>query len=383
MGAATPPKRDRTLATATEYDVASYWNGYKLERFWLSVVNQDVIRRALEARNAAPLDVEKWTKLFEAYEVAGNYEKAIQIINILAASADSPIGLAASADLPMGLSAPINSHKSKRKRGSKGVTSYAKRMIRSAGAILEERHGRKNLTLGTCTVPTLAPEEHVKVCESWSELSRQFFQELQRLLERKGLDTDYVQVTEIQEKRFEKWGQVAPHLHWVIQGKKSVRDSWAIAPIEVRQIWERLLGNLLGRLVDGSAATRIENPRKSLAGELGKYISKGSKVISAITKAGKGHLLPSAWWGAAKPLKQEIKQRLIENTGELAEFLVDNLEKLRAAGKIWFTYIYQQWIDPISGKELERCVGVVGRLMNQSVLKELLSYGQKKERSAA
>jgi hypothetical protein len=41
------------------------------------------------------------------------------------------------------------------RRGLKGITAYGKRMVKSACAILQQRHGHKNLTFGTLTLPAL------------------------------------------------------------------------------------------------------------------------------------------------------------------------------------------------------------------------------------
>ena len=122
----------------------------------------------------------------------------------------------------MGLSVATNYHKRTRK-GLKGITPQGKRMVRSCAAILEDKYGRECITFGTATLPPLLAEEIVMVCNSWSDLTRKFFQELRRLLQRRGLSTDFVYVTEIQEKRFDRWGQVYPHLHWLMQGRLSRR----------------------------------------------------------------------------------------------------------------------------------------------------------------
>jgi len=325
------------------------------------------------------MSVDQWSGLYSAYEQAGEAEKAIQVMNTLANLPPSQ------GDRPMGLSSAINSRihstgvsRPRVRRGTHGIRPYGKRMVRSCAAILEERHGRQCLTFGTCTLPALRAEEFPLVCSKWAELVRRFFEELTRLLKRRELDTDYVQVTEIQGKRFEKWGQVAPHLHFVCQGRMSRREFWRIRPDEVRHIWERLLSNLLGRGVDGQAATRIETPRTSLAAELGKYISKGGKVIKVIQEQGKGDSLPSAWWGAAKGLKQVVKSRVREYSGEVAESLMDNLDALEAAGDVWFARIYTEFSSFTLRQGLEKlthfkiCVGAIGYFKTKAVLQMCL-----------
>lgn len=334
--------------------------------------------------NPEAMSEQHWIDLFNAYEQAGEFERGLKVIDAVARLSDPE------PDRPMGLSNAINSRihpvrvsASRKRRGTHGITSYAKKMVRSCGAILEERYGRSNLTFGTCTLPALEASEFPSICAEWSELTRRFFEELTRLLKRRGLDTDYVQVTEIQGKRFEKWGQVAPHLHFVCQGRVSRREFWRIRPDEIRHIWERLLGNVLGREVDGQAATRIERPRTSLAGELGKYISKGGTVLKAIQEQGKGNMLPSAWWGASRALRQEVKSKIREYTGEVAENLMDTLGALEASGDIWYYPIYLEVSreqlrisrDGSSGWESTRwniCIGASGFFKSRSSLKRCL-----------
>lgn len=366
IGQNSPPRRDRSDDSATNFDVDGYWVGYRYENFIEVSTDQARIDRVLADRGYSGLTGQQFVDLFNAYEAAGEFDKAIAVAN-----------LAGESDSPMGLSDAINSHKSTRKaRGTHGITSYGKRMVRSGAALLERSHGRSCLTLGTCTLPPMEPDELRRVCLEWSDLTRKFFQELQRLLTRKGLDTNYIQVTEIQEKRFDQWRQVFPHLHWVCQGRKTSRSAWSITPDEIKSLWERLLGNLLGREIDGKAATRIEMPRKSLQAELGKYLSKGSKVVDKVIEAGYADHLPSAWWGWSKSLRKQVKQEIIEDCGAIAYWLDKSLERLKAEGKIFYVPIYVTLTDPISGATREFYVGSVGRFRSMAALQEFLGYAQ-------
>ena len=67
------------------------------------------------------------------------------------------------------------------RRGLKGITAYGKRMVKSACAILQQRHGRKNLTFGTLTLPALTPGQLLMVSENWGNLKGRFSEELSRL----------------------------------------------------------------------------------------------------------------------------------------------------------------------------------------------------------
>lgn len=332
---------------------------------------------SLMAEESHGLRLEQLCSLFQAYESIGHYDEATQVAIAIN-------------KLTMGLSDATNSHNDSQqsslvekttqnqgtqraKRGVKGITSYGKKMVKSAAVLLEKRFGRQSLMFGTTTLPALTPEQMVKVCESWAEIGRQFFQGLQRLLARRGLSTDYVQVTEIQEKRFLEWGQIAPHFHWVCQSRRSARSKHLITPMEIRRLWERVLSNVLGCPVDGKAATRIETPRKSVGKELGKYMSKGGKLVYAVECAGRESELPSAWWGASRQLKTQVKQAIVELTDHRALFLDDNLAKLQLGGQISFRRIYQEINDFDTGKTWEICVGVTGWFTSEQALQKFLN----------
>jgi hypothetical protein len=268
---------------------------------------------------------------------------------------------------PMGLSDAINSRsepsnvvkssETRAKRGTVGITSYGKRMTRSAAAIMENKFGRDCLSFGTATLPFLSQPENELVCQNWGLIANRFFEKLTRLLDRRGLSKDYCFVSEIQEQRFDKFGIVAPHLHWIMQGKLIKKSMWLILPCEVKEIWEVVLGNFLKRPVDGTTATRIEKPRKSLKKEMGKYLSKGTKIIKKIIDAGKGHLLPSAYHGSSRSLKKEIKAAIIILQGDECEAFIDSLESMKESNLISFIPIL--WEIPESGGKFV-AIGFVG-----------------------
>jgi hypothetical protein len=308
------------------------------------------------------LDGERLFELAQKLEAAGLETQAYQVGQ---AAGNAIANEGEGEGEAMGLSVASNSPNRPRK-GLKGITSRGKRMVRSCAAILEDKYGRECITFGTATLPPLLVEEIIMVCHGWSELTRQFFKEVGRLLERRGLSTEYLCVTEIQEKRFDRWGQVMPHLHWLMQGRLNRRSHWLILPAEIQAIWQRLLSNLLGRLVDCSAATRIEKPRKSLRAELGKYLSKGGSVIKKIIDAGKADLLPSAYYNASQSLKREVKEAIVILSGDACLNFIDSLESLQREGLLKYRKIMHKFEDG-----LEICLGFVGFLLDRALQKAL------------
>jgi len=279
--------------------------------------------------------------------------------------------------LHLGLSDAINSHKPKKhplknriNRGQGGITSYGKRMVKNCCYLLERDHGKNCLSFLTATLPAFATDAELKlICSIWSELTRQFVQELRRMVQRGGYCDDMVYITEIQEDRYSNRGEIAPHLHLVMVGKKRWYDKgYAIDKLEVRSLWERLLSNFLNRPVTCQAATRVERPKKSLQGELGSYLSKGCKMIKQIITDGNGDRLPSSYWGASQNLKKQVKSETVVLTGKEAQDFVDNLNGLHEAGLVYFKPIF--WTIPDTDRQVT--IGFVGWIRNIEVVEQFL-----------
>lgn len=281
-------------------------------------------------------------------------------------------------DLNMGLSDAIICHKGGRKkgkialkRGSKGISKHGSRRVSNACYLLEEKYGKHCLSFLTATLPAFANLADLQlICANWSQLVRKFVQELKRILVRRGYPTSMVWVTEIQEDRYLETGLVCPHLHLVMVGKKHRYSKvWAISKGEVRSLWERLLSNLLGRAVTCAAATRVERPRKSLKAEMGKYMSKGGKVIKQIIADGKGEDLPSSYCGCSDNLKKAIDSRMIIHKGYKAERFIDNLESMKQANLLAYKpiIIYAKNL----GKDIT--VGYVGWIRERQFVDEFIA----------
>lgn len=382
IGKNQPPKTDKGDHPLDGIRSYTTFQGHSKDKYSLSkvVTTVSTSKVSIPARDLhKDFDAKVLEKISIAYQDAGNQELAERFGDryafehyhqTKAAIAQGLIPVAPDHDgddwsnmdsgalAPMGLSDVVNSHKSpvkKLKRGSKGVSSYGKRCVRSGLTLLEKRFGRGCISFGTATLPPMETHELETICLSWSDITRKFFQELTRLLERRGLSKDFVQVTEIQEKRYLAWGQVCPHLHWVMQGKLTTRSHWLILPDEIRLLWARILSNCLGREVDCQAATRIEKPRKSLAVELGKYMSKGGKIIKQILDSDHAHLLPSSYWGCSNPLRKEIKKGIKIMIGDECEAFIDSLDSLKSQGLASYIHIMKE-ID--EGYTI--CIGLCG-----------------------
>ncbi len=151
----------------------------------------------------------------------------------------------------------------------------------------------------------------------WSELVRVFIQEFSREIKRSGNKAVWVGCTEIQEKRFQKHGEVAPHLHLVYHAHNG-DYRWFITADKIRAIWKRILENKIREWfeqdveVDTKAAIDTKTVRKDAGAYLGKYLSKGGKVVKEMAEKGMAECIPSAWWHCCKELKKMIKSMVCD-----------------------------------------------------------------------
>ena len=267
---------------------------------------------------------------------------------------------------PLSSSTVRNSHKGAKrgKYGCKGITSYGRRMIRNGCEMMEKRFGVKRLGLWTFTIPYTDTIALMVICAEWGNLVRKLMQELRREVERKSGEFEYVAATEIQEKRYQRTGQFAPHLHIVAPCRKDSRKlEWYVTADKMRSIWERLLRNLLksaGIEEDGvgfEASVNCQIIKKSASQYISKYMSKGGDIT--VQAEEEGAIFPSQWWSMANTLRDKIKALIREVPSDLKQAIKDLGEKLVERGIL--TYLFPVIITS-SEDGKERDVGWVGRL---------------------
>lgn len=259
----------------------------------------------------------------------------------------------------LGSSHVVNSHNpektpSKARRGTKGITSYGRSIIRCGAQWLTDRYGARNLSFLTCTLP----ESALAVCtpETWAEVVRQFLQSLRRQLVRAGLCPEIVGCIEIQEKRLQKTGGIPPlHLHLIFQGRQPYRE-WSLQKQTFRELWEQTCQNVWSDCQGFGQSTRVESIRSSAVSYLGKYMSKGGKVLSQCNP----DLLPSAWYTISTKLKKLVKDATFKVSGQSAHDLYEyfySSDKLLWARSVWSDYTEQgtcyltAWIGQIRSRD--------------------------------
>lgn len=235
---------------------------------------------------------------------------------------------------PMGLSVATNSHRpsqninqnseTRTRQGLKGISRYAKIMLRSGTAMLGKSIPRRWTTFATVTMPAITEDENVIANAAFPEMVRQLEQQIKRELVRAGIKPEITYCVEVQEQRYRETGIVALHLHLVFQGKLNDRSPWAITPARIDKFWRSQLERVLDRPVDVSAANKLETPKKPLEKEIGKYISKGGKLIAKIIADGKEHLIPRSWWGMTTALKQKVIKAIVNLDSDTATWLSES-----------------------------------------------------------
>lgn len=260
---------------------------------------------------------------------------------------------------PLGLSPHINSH-TRAKRGSKGISSYGRKMVRNGAYLLQKRYGRSRLSFLTVTLPAVTADESVLISRNWSEIVRKYLQSLGRLLQRRSLPGEIVGCTEIQELRLERDGVLGLHLHLIFCGRAKGK-TWAVSYLEVRSLWKRELERVVGRPLDCDSTENLERVKVDAEQYLGKYMSKGVSSMKALIQMGLGEDLPSAWWSMSKSLRKSVKSSIEHLSGERAVLFV----RLVEGGAEVFLYAKPVEIELGDGQTIK--VGYFGKVMREFV----------------
>lgn len=285
-------------------------------------------------------------------------EKAIRV---LCPGLDSVVLGVAGAAPAMGLADVPNSHKrpSRRKRGSLGITSHQRRMIRNGAYLLQCAVTRFRMAMLTTTIPPVSQEGWRQYAENWPEIVRRFLQELSRALGRAKCRTWIVGCTELQEERLLEYGGYPLHLHVVFQCRRG--KAYAYEPPFYRELWKRTVARFVPELASVSffAACRVESIEKDASKYLSKYASKGvsGTVLEGISD---GYTCPGSW----AHLTGGLKRCILKQVRLLSQ--KETTELMRWIRKIpdRFVYLGETWIDSPVG---ERVVAYYGELTRAAV----------------
>jgi hypothetical protein len=242
----------------------------------------------------------------------------------------------------------------RRQRGAGGLSRLGKELIEDG--LIHLWHLGRSLKLAlvfwTITMPThykdgspLTEDDHKLLLLQWSDLMKRIFEELGRLQQRSKLPKRHLFVIEPQEKRFRNRGEFAPHAHAVIVNrwnplKRNPKDrgfqnsgDWEITTNQTDNIVERIFSNALGRSVDCSSSCQLESIKNNFdglyfyltkLGKVGRYISKGSKMLDEMAAAGWEEYFPRSWYGSDRETRDTVRASV--TTFDLGETNLADIE---------------------------------------------------------
>lgn len=263
----------------------------------------------------------------------------------------------------LGLSPRPNSH-SRKRRGTLGISSYGRRLVRNACHELENTYSRDVLTFATFTLPNVTALESRTIGRHWAEIVRVFVQRLRRGLLSAGLPAEVVGVTEVQEGRTARDGLLGLHLHLVFVGRKA-RSSWAFTPAWYRSEWASVVSRYLREPRESYRWGSVENIQRvkfSAESYLGKYLSKGAKAVGALREKFGADCLPSAWHTCSASLRDRVVGHIRGLSPGGANALVDACSDPECD---WFVYRRPVQVVGDSGKLIT--LGWMGKLRPQYI----------------
>jgi len=272
---------------------------------------------------------------------------------------------------PLTLANAPNSHTGSNrpeKYGKLGITGYGRKMVRSAATLIQKMPG-KRITFATVTLPTLPVQLREELALCWPEFVRQALQTLSRWLRKAGLPALVCSVSEIQPKRLQDFGEGYLHLHLVWPNHWAKSGNWAI-DVDRFRAWCSEFLQARGIWCDGAwVRVNVQQVRKSAAGYLSKYMSKGPEEIEKFAADCGWRCVPGQWWNLTKPARDLVKKytRAGEDVGDL-------LVRLASRGKTdprgWgFHYLHPIEFDVEDRKIVVGWVGCLTADLRKDLLK--------------
>lgn len=207
---------------------------------------------------------------------------------------------------PLGSSKVVKSHRTRKARGTKGLSRWGGRILRNSIHLLEREAGKDSLSFLTLTVPDCSLSDYRGLAASWDEVTRQLIQHLRRRLQSQQLSGEVVGVSEIQEKRYQRTGVPALHLHLLFQGRAGRKTAWVITPKWVRKAWMRIIKPYLPSATAWNSLENLQRIQKSAGAYMAKYMSKGVHTIERMIDEGLADCVPKAWWNCSFSLRRRV-----------------------------------------------------------------------------
>lgn len=257
--------------------------------------------------------------------------------------------------LNLGLSTIRNQRNRPSRYGAKGITADGKRKVKSAAVLLERLYGKRKLTFATFTLPPMDEIFRRYVHENWGYLVKRIMEDVKRKLARYRVCSDTVAVTEIQEKRYAKTGEIYLHLHCVWVGGDG-KGKYYVSANEARDILARVLRNMGKKCqqeMEGhweayecncQASVDLQRVKKSVAAYLGKYLSKGTSLRGGMDDEQRLRYFPRQWWHVSAPLRKAVLDSIVKLTHEECDAIANDWQ-VRQRIVAWCKEIYLELGD--------------------------------------
>jgi hypothetical protein len=287
----------------------------------------------------------------------------IAIASISATKSEIPLGLSSVPNL----TAPPESlaTKERAKRGSKGISSRSRQLVRDSATLLEEKYGKAQLAFITHTIPSKFVD---CVHSNWARILHNLRRRYTRALQKADLPQDLIMITEYQEARLASSGKAVLHLHIVFVGRRR-KQHWEYDCEYYKKHWQECCEECCEESSDNAewhSATRVEGIRKSCASYLAKYMSKGVSTLSDILSSDPDAFIPSSWHVLTQVLRTRVRKATRHFEGESAttlfEWILNNAVEL-----LKFNRFVK--VPTSSGREV--CVGWYGDLKDKTLFRSL------------
>lgn len=244
--------------------------------------------------------------------------------------------------------------KSRKNRGSTGLTRHGKRVVNESCYILEREYGVKNLGFYTLTIPTCSVDEAWEICFNWAKVYKYFFKLLRNHLYATGYkELYYVGVSENQRERAEKQGCPFYHIHFVMPCYSPGSYKWRVSADTLRILWKRAVCNVCPTLAESSFSASVDAAvlRKSASGYLSKYFSKGTDILGIHSL-----VIPKTWYFCSLEMKTAYKAECKRLSGNLCDYILES--KHDKTSVLYWNYLTT--VAPGSDREVVR--GYYGQL---------------------
>ena len=315
---------------------------------------------------------------FSIYPDYGDRQDAIVGAEEAARPSDAPMGSSDVHICRMDATNPTQ----RSPRGFNGLPKAGKELLVDGTVLLYQvsKSQKFREVMWTVTLPSafadgtpFERDDYRRFLRGWSDFTRWVFEELARDLERQGLPNRWLYVIEPQEDRWKAYGVLAPHIHAVIPNlwiptkhnphkDKGFQGSgyWALTTEDLDDIICRCTARVMGRAVDCRSAGNVDSLHNlgkvgqylAKFNKIGRYFSKGSRILGEIQDSAWADCIPSNWYGSDSETRQQVRASV--ETFEIGEgslyqaaIALDEINHgyEKTTGKPLFVGIHTHWVQ--------------------------------------